>query len=634
VSLLQPHDRATLLDALRPPAGFAFDAAVATTYSLHLEALLTAPLAFALYDTVASDGEDSAGSGMPGFEPITVLEAVRRYAARITVFCQAGQISVPPARPVLAWLEKVVVEVAAPTPGGVFHPKTWLIRYRRPLDGAAVLRFLCLSRNLTFDRSWDTILRLDSHVLGSKADICVDTAPLRAFVEALPGLALRETSPERRATVAELAADLAGCAFSLPEGCSAGVFWPLGVPDDSGDPLPSEYRRSLTISPFITPGRLAAISATGEHHVLVSRQEELDRLAPGTLHRFAHVFTFSSDTDLAVVANESTAPVDDDTDVPARDDDPGTSLTGLHAKVIVAERRGEAVLLTGSANATTAAFERNVEFVTELTMPRVSVAHVLREGEGEAGLSRLLQPYEAPEHVAERSPEQQLEDELDIIRREIATRPFSAEVIEAGDPPFVLQLNTGEALIGSELDPWVRATCWPVTMNRTVGRPVELGAVFELAFPCSIEGITSFFAFELVGRRDGVEASTRFVINAPLSGVPENRETRIIAAILRDPGRFVRYLLLLLGDPSADDQLAGEAAAWFGATAHGTEGQQDIPVFEVLVRALARYPERLDHVASLLDELVKSDDGRAVLPEGFEQLWEPLWQAREALGHG
>ncbi len=86
--MLEAEDRQLLLDALRPPAGYALDRAVGTTYSLDLMSLLVAPLAFALFDREASDGRLVA-------DPIALLEAVRRNADRIDIFCQAGQIAVP-----------------------------------------------------------------------------------------------------------------------------------------------------------------------------------------------------------------------------------------------------------------------------------------------------------------------------------------------------------------------------------------------------------------------------------------------------------------------------------------------------------------------------------------------------------
>ena len=48
--MLHPRDRTVLLEALRPPDGYALHSAVGTTYSLDLMALLAAPVAGWLSD--------------------------------------------------------------------------------------------------------------------------------------------------------------------------------------------------------------------------------------------------------------------------------------------------------------------------------------------------------------------------------------------------------------------------------------------------------------------------------------------------------------------------------------------------------------------------------------------------------
>ncbi len=157
--MLEPEGRHALLDALRPPPGFTLDRAVGTTFSLDLMALLTAPLAFALYDRTLPDGE-----GMD-LDPIALLEAVRRHADRIDIFCQAGQIApMGDYRPIVAYLERSIHPVLPHQPTAIFHPKVWLIRYREADGDERRYRLLCLSRNLTFDRSWDTVLALDGVV--------------------------------------------------------------------------------------------------------------------------------------------------------------------------------------------------------------------------------------------------------------------------------------------------------------------------------------------------------------------------------------------------------------------------------------------------------------------------------------
>src|SRR5919204_4007913 len=119
--MLEPGSRQLLLDSLRPPPGSSLDRAVGTTFSLDLHALLTAPLAFALFDTESADG-------LP--DPVALLEAVRRHAERIDIFCQAGQIALPEGQyeRVLAYVEESVHQVVPDTPGRVFHPKIWVLR--------------------------------------------------------------------------------------------------------------------------------------------------------------------------------------------------------------------------------------------------------------------------------------------------------------------------------------------------------------------------------------------------------------------------------------------------------------------------------------------------------------------------
>ena len=78
--MLAPRERRLLLDALRPPPGHRLDRAVGTSFSLDLLALLTAPLAFTFFDW-----EDDEGA--PTADPLALLEAVRRHADRITLFC-------------------------------------------------------------------------------------------------------------------------------------------------------------------------------------------------------------------------------------------------------------------------------------------------------------------------------------------------------------------------------------------------------------------------------------------------------------------------------------------------------------------------------------------------------------------
>ena len=218
--MLEPDDRHELLASLQPPAGFSLDRAVGTTFSLDLQALLTAPVAFALLEAEREDD---------GHGATVILEAIRRNASRIDVFCQAGQIAIPSAyRPLLAYVEEVVHEVKPEAEKRVFHPKLWVIRFRSD-SGERCYRILCLSRNLTFDRSWDTVLRLDGAPARRSRTLTARNRPLAKFVESLPQLAVRDVEKTRADAVRELADELLAVEFELPTPFYGLRFWPLGI---------------------------------------------------------------------------------------------------------------------------------------------------------------------------------------------------------------------------------------------------------------------------------------------------------------------------------------------------------------------------------------------------------------------
>ena len=88
--MLHPENRLTLIDAMRPPAGFRFESAMAVTFTLDLKALLAAPAALTL------TGYATRGGGEPGddrLEPVEFVHALRSHADRLTVFGQAGEIA-------------------------------------------------------------------------------------------------------------------------------------------------------------------------------------------------------------------------------------------------------------------------------------------------------------------------------------------------------------------------------------------------------------------------------------------------------------------------------------------------------------------------------------------------------------
>jgi len=339
--MLDPRDRQLLLEALRPPEGHAFDRAIGTTFSLEPTALLAAPLAFAAFD-----------GGLEGCAPhddsLALLEAVRRNAGHVSLFCQAGRIALPGKyRSLLTYLERSVVEVVPPRAEFAFHPKVWLVRYRGAED-SLTYRLLCLTRNLTFDRSWDTVLSLEGELARRNNAFAVNH-PLGDFIAALPRLAVRDV-PQRVVRDVELMQDeVRRVRFTAPEGFEGFGFVALGLDARKTWSFPVGNTKGLVVSPFLSAETLQHLPDCRDGLTLVSRLEALEDLPAQARERFAACYALSE-----MAEPEPTA--DSEVSEPSADGGgarpAAAPLSGLHAKLFVFDQGWTAKLWSGSANAT------------------------------------------------------------------------------------------------------------------------------------------------------------------------------------------------------------------------------------------------------------------------------------------
>lgn len=581
--MLQPSNRLTLLDAMRPPSGHTLDAAMAVTFTLDLRALLAAPAAFVLR---AAEGLTDDGSKQ---EPIELLHAVRNHAAKFTVLSQVGEIALPPSRRVFAFLERSVVPVRAPL-GGVVHPKVWVLRYRSGDDvEERRLRVLVASRNLTFDASWDTVVRLD------EADHAgADLANIGAMFEGLIDRAPFPVAAEHATRVASLATDLRAAAFALPPAVDELRVEVLGL-RRRPSPLPADVDRSLVISPFVgddffTEGRSARLDE------LVSRPEQLECLASQSL---AHVGTTWGFDDGSAVE-------------PAPDEagrsphDPGRPLIGLHAKLFAFEQGSRARLFIGSANATGAAFTRNVEVLLELrgSVAKLGIDRLCAGSDDEAGLCALFVPYK-PTGAGALVDEETIG--LDNARRTIAALEVTGVVEPDGDGWSVTYSSTQELpeVAGASIEVWPLAA----PGHR---RAVAAGRPLDERFPASLETISGFLAV-VVTHDSGI--ATEFVVPVPLEGVPEARDRGLLRTLIGNAERFLRYLLALLDDDGVRVELLDAVEAPVGDGADGPGSS--LPVLEKLLRSMRREPAKLMALHPLVTDLAADD----ALPDGFAELW-------------
>lgn len=617
--VLDPQSRRLLLDALRPPDGYRLDFAIGTTFTLDLLALLTVPLGFTGFSP-----EGEVGADVPPADPLLLLRTLRLYADRLSVFCQAGRISAPRAGQLLfASLEEAVIPVAAPTKGGVFHPKLWVLRFlpdQEADENGVRYRVICLSRNLTFDRSWDSVLVLDGQLM-ERTRAYATNRPLADFVLALPKLAIRKEVPSRTIANVRTAGDeLLRVNFECPEPFTEHVFWPLGLEGHRKWPFGGRIDRMLVVSPFLTPGTIARLAKNGEDHVLVSRMDELPYISKAQLSAYATVLAMEPKAGSELQADDSPEVQD-------------STTSGLHAKIFVADGGRDASVWTGSANATDAAFTKNVEFLVELGGPKgaCGIDALLTAEKGNTCLRDLLVPFQPlPTAVECDEIVVQLEELVGSVRTRLSEILWTARVTGAGSDQCQIDLAPDKGVWPAPHQ-GTSVRCWPITLTDIHGRPVEPG-IDALTFgPLTLEALTTFFAFEVDAQIKDRVLRSRFVIPARLLGAPADRQERLLQYHLRDPERLIRFLLLLLTD---DIEEQGESSGddWsFGNAFVGQTGDTQ-SLLEPLLRALYVNPRALDEVARTVDALKKGEGSEKVFPPGFDDVWNAVWEARKRVG--
>lgn len=640
--MLDPSERRLLFECLRPPEGWQLDYGVATTFSLDLLTLLTLPLAFTLFDW-----EDKEGG--PTADPHALLEALRRYASRLSIFCQAGQIHVPPpGRLLLGYLEESVHESVAPA-GGAFHAKITVLRFVPHGDEAhpsestdqepVRYRVLCATRNLTFDRAWDAVLSLDGCVKRRQRAYSMNR-PLSEFVVALDSMAIHSLIARRREKLAQIGDELLRVEFETPEDLQEFRFWPIGHNGRRAWPFTGRIDRLLITAPFLADETVSRLAKGREDQtLLVSRIEALEQLAPNTLSSIANAYYMDPAVDAAEsdLADISTVTTEDQTPDPLQH-----GLRGLHAKVYVADAGWNSRVWVGSANATNAAFTRNVEFLVELVGRKsdMGIDALLGRSHGDdepapekSCFGDLLREYRRGDRCNPVDPIERQLDALTLrVRQQLAGLGLAAHIQALDSEGTTLSVTIGRS--GGDpvsLPEGTQVRCWPASLPDTAAHEAR----FEPGQPVTVfprltfKALTAFFGFEVTVQVDARKRTTRFALALPLHGAPADRHSRLLLSLLENKRDVLRYLAMLLAEDRFElASMMRLVAATSGDQGHDVGAHVGIPLLERMLRTLQREPSRLDQIAVLIDDLQRTPEGRALLPERIDEVWPAIWECR------
>jgi hypothetical protein len=592
---------------LQPPPGYEIDYAVATTYTLDLYALLSIPLA--MYYKQALDVEVTEDN-------FQILEAIQNLQKHLKIYCHMGKIALPKTNSIrlLAFIEKCVTEIDPKTAYESFHPKVWVLRFKENDSKEIIYRLIVMSRNLTFDKSYDIAYWMEGKP--SKNNNTENSELVKL---------LTKLDKHSAFTHKKFISDLKKVKFDISSPFDSYNF--SSLPMDNGlqsIDLNTIYKKRMVISPFLSDSVVIKLTEKTEKNnklIVFSRKEELDKLLKTTTDPIEAYF-FSQE----IVNHHLYENADEGDDDQYESSDWNNNL---HAKLFLRENKDSQTFWDlGSANCTNAAFGKNDEFLIHLksTLKEASIAKVTEALLSEYNGIRIFKKYDRSAGEVVTAPEEDFRLlEYDLIRCLKNTKSFSAKVEpKENNYNLIIELQLTGLLLNTE----IKLLCKPLGKKVSFQEVKDFNpVVFE---DISLHELSSFIHWQV--RIKNSKHIIDLVTKAEIKDMPDSRLSNILKSIIDNPDKFMALIMALLTEEpvgsfnNVDDKRPSENYFQNNSASFNL----NMPVYEELLISLSRSPERLMRLSSLIEKLTNSDDNQ-IVPEEFLRIWKTI---KELLPNG
>ncbi len=590
--MLNPKDnRLDYGSILSPPNNYEPDFAIGTTYTLDLDALVGASISLGLSTENDTDLNKN---------PIFLLEALRSTGDKVALFCESGQIKLPnKPTPLYILLEDMVFQVTNNnnvqySKYASFHPKIWLIRYIND-ENEVLYRFVVLSRNLTFDRSWDLSFTMD----GRKTEAQINqNNPLIKFIEYLSNFS---TDDDKTKKIRKIMKELENVQFKLNSPVFEGFeFIVNGIEKEYSIQnhqlfTSNSLENLLIMSPFLSKGVITDFSKRKKSNskvTLITRLKSLEQLAGEELENFE--FYALKDE---VIDGESLL----------SEESEQTLKQDIHAKMYIVEKRSYVDLYLGSLNASHNALYGNVEFMIKIwAKKRKFNINKALNGIFNGDRDNPDNPFQLVD-MSKIKDEKEKENKLNLVVKDIVRLSANAKVIP-NENKYNLEVNFEKNC--KKYDIKIK----PLLSNKT--KEFAQRIIFE---NLDKNQLSEFFVICIKSENETI----RRVIKIPIDNLPEDRQKEVISSIIKDKTAFIRYVAFLLGDeyilnPIEEDS-GEEGTPYKGFTIQWPE------LYEKMLKAAMYNPEKFTELEFLIKTL--SDDN--VVPKGFDELYNTF---KEVIG--
>jgi len=372
---------------LKPPFGYRFDRGFTTTYSLHLDILLTMPM----FLDGRLLGEHAIVENYVG-----VVKTINSFRDKFKVYVQKGEtqtssLSSKKASRLYELLRYMVKDIHINTKQSSFHPKLWLLRYESEDGKIKKYKLIILSKNLTNSKDLDIAVVFNGKISDKSKHKHINKS-LFYFANKI----LNDNTFTKK--------DLEHIAWDNIDGYSLENLYIL--PRDSKDLAfvrdNKIKNKTVVFSPFISNNLF------NNNITLVTREEELNK------NICNNIYTINS----SLVEEDE---VTEDLEMFYNDKDSNDKefINQLHAKIYVYTNNGKNWLTFGSANATNRGLFKNNEVLVELHAPSNFYRDTKTYIEENKFFSEYIIDNNKELDYIEKDNNKEILDELDTLKRKI-----------------------------------------------------------------------------------------------------------------------------------------------------------------------------------------------------------------------
>ena len=523
------------------------------------------------------------------------------------IFCDSSQIHSVEAKKrnrFLGLLEKVIVPVSLQQKGNrgfpSFHPKCWILQFRHVSDAKRLkYKLIVLSRNLTFDRSWDVSVCLDG-VENNDSTFDIQTQRLIGFVDFLKKQIDANDSDisSKNQFINELIDGLSKVKFkTYDRNFTDFEILPIGTDafDINDDTLfrNKDFDYMTVMSPFVSKSVIQRLLCGRESYydrILVTRESELYKIKD--LPRLFDVYCLQ---DHIVDGEEIASDFGDDSPKPE----------DIHAKIyFTRDSSGKNTLYIGSMNASESGVNRNVELMLKLTCTNFSPNDFNTElGLLETG--KYFKEIDFDSINFDKLP-QNPDDEFDKALKILCRLELSARVIDLDNDTYNVEIS-----IPNYTDNGLNLRISPFFAK---GISIDISSYFVVE-GLSFSQLSEFYVIAY--------GENERIIKIPTEDMPEGREQNIITSIISSKKKLSEYIAFVLGDDAltsfADEVLDIIDGEFMDEKTDKKSSAADdmIPIYERMLKTSVTNPDRIKDIESIVQMI---DDENIVTPE-FKKLY-------------